>query len=58
MGIFTIYIFGMWLWANKLPCLCNLIVKNLSWGQHIWFNLVFLGLAVIALLLNKPNIKS
>lgn len=57
MGTFTVYIFGMWLWAPNLPCHCNLIVEKLSWGQHIWFNLVFLGLAIIGLLLNKPNIK-
>lgn len=58
MGIFTLYIFGMWLWVDKLPCFCNLIVEKLSWGQHIWFNLVFMALAIIALLIRKPNIKS
>lgn len=58
MGVFTFYIFGMWLWADKLPCFCNLIVEKLSWGEHIWFNLAFIGLAITALLISKPNIKS
>ncbi|WP_394365959.1 MauE/DoxX family redox-associated membrane protein [Pedobacter hiemivivus] len=58
MGIFTAYIVGMWLWASRLPCLCNLIVENLSWGQHIWFNIVFIVLAITALVLSKTNIES
>lgn len=58
MVLFTIYIFGMWLWAPNLPCHCNLIIENLSWGQHIWFNLAFIALAIAALLIKKNNNNS
>ncbi|MNJ87501.1 hypothetical protein D3C87_50210 [compost metagenome] len=50
---FTIYILGMWLWAENLPCHCNLIVEKLSWGEHVVFNMVFIGLAAWALRLVK-----
>lgn len=49
MSVFTIYIGSMMLWADKLPCHCNLIVEKLSWGEHVVFNLVFMGLAAFAL---------
>lgn len=55
MSVFTIYIGSMVLWAEKLPCNCNLIVEKLSWGAHIWFNLGFLVLAIGALWLGRAK---
>ena len=58
MAVFTIYIGSMTLWAERLPCHCNLIVEKLSWGEHVVFNLVFIGLAAFALRLkNNRNLK-
>lgn len=55
MGIFTIYISAIWIWAEKLPCNCNLIIDKLTWGEHLWFNILFIGIAILALKLqNKP----
>ncbi|RZJ87633.1 MAG: hypothetical protein EOO20_15605, partial [Chryseobacterium sp.] len=45
MAVFTAYILSMILWAEKLPCHCNLIIEKLTWGQHIWFNLIFIVIA-------------
>lgn len=56
MVVFTTYILSMILWAEKLPCRCNLIIERLTWGQHIWFNLVFIAVATFALIL-KTNIS-
>lgn len=56
MGIFTVYILSMWLWAEHLPCHCNLIIDNLSWGEHIWFNIFFIVLGSFALKLKKSNL--
>jgi uncharacterized membrane protein (DUF485 family) len=53
MGVFTIYIISMVLWATKLPCHCGGAVEKLSWTQHIWFNLAFIAIAVFALWLSK-----
>jgi len=49
MSIFTIYITSALLniW-DKIPCGCGLIISKLSWLEHIWFNLIFLALSIIA----------
>lgn len=57
MGVFTLYIASMLLWATKLPCHCGGAIEKLSWAQHLWFNLAFMALAVAALWLEK-NRKS
>ena len=58
MIVFTIYILSMFLWAKELPCNCNLIIKNLSWAGHVWFNLIIIGLSILAIKINKTNFKS
>lgn len=55
MTVFTGYILSMLFWAEKLPCHCNLIIEKLSWGQHLWFNVGFIALAVFALWLGKAK---
>ncbi|MEQ7799776.1 MauE/DoxX family redox-associated membrane protein [Pedobacter sp. ASV1-7] len=55
MTVFTGYILSMLFWAKKLPCHCNLIIEKLSWGQHLWFNVGFIALAVLALWLGKAK---
>ena len=55
MGVFTIYIISMVLWATKLPCHCGGAIEKLSWTQHIWFNLAFIAIAVFALWLSKSK---
>jgi len=57
MVVFTTYILSMILWAEKLPCHCNLIIERLTWGQHIWFNLTFIIIATFALILKTNIIK-
>lgn len=34
---------------NRIPCSCGGIISELSWGQHLVFNLVFLGSALVGL---------
>ena len=53
MLLFTCYIVSMVLWAKKLPCHCGGAIEKLSWTQHIWFNMVFIALALFALWLSK-----
>lgn len=55
MIVFTIYILSMILWEEKLPCHCNLIIEQLSWTAHLWFNLGFIVLALYALWLMKKQ---
>jgi hypothetical protein len=55
MTLFTVYILSMLLWASKLPCHCGGVIEKLSWTQHVWFNLAFIALAVLALGLLKTK---
>ncbi|MEB0261822.1 MauE/DoxX family redox-associated membrane protein [Mucilaginibacter sp. 10I4] len=55
MTLFTGYIISALLWEKKLPCHCGGAIEKLSWGQHIWFNLAFILLAIIALWLIKSK---
>ena len=55
MAAFTVYIISMLLWATKLPCHCGGVIEQLSWTQHVWFNLAFIAIAVFALWLGRSN---
>ncbi len=35
---------------SRVPCSCGGILNHMSWGTHLVFNLVFLGLAITGLL--------
>lgn len=49
MSSFTIYIICAMIWERKLPCHCGGAIETLSWGQHIWFNLAFIAIAIVAI---------
>ena len=53
MGVFTLYIASMLLWAEQLPCHCNLILTHLSFGQHLVFNIGFILLAMWGIYLKR-----
>lgn len=53
MGVFTLYITSMLLWADKLPCHCGGAIEMLSWKQHLLFNLGFMLLAILGIYLQK-----
>lgn len=55
MIYFTIYILSVLIWADKLPCHCGGVIEALTWAQHVWFNLVFIALAFVALWLRPVN---
>lgn len=54
LSLFTIYLFIMLLIKHdKLPCSCGGVLKYLSWGQHILFNIVFILLALAGIWTEK-----
>ena len=55
MLLFTLYIASMLLWAEQLPCHCNLILSQLSFGQHLVFNIGFIFLALWGIYLKKKT---
>jgi len=59
MSLFTVYLTHMVLFVPNLPCSCGGVLKELSWNQHLLFNLFFTALGVLALWLtykHKPFI--
>lgn len=44
--LFTLYILWMIFFADHLPCNCGGFISKLSWKQHVWFNLFFIGVSI------------
>lgn len=53
LTIFTLYLLGIVLFSADLPCSCGGFISNLSFGEHIVFNLFFLALSVTGIVLIK-----
>lgn len=53
MTAFTIYIIVLMSIADHLPCSCGGVLAELSWGQHIVFNSVFIALGVLGVMMEK-----
>ncbi|MGX5817755.1 MauE/DoxX family redox-associated membrane protein [Chitinophaga lutea] len=54
LGMFTAYI--ILIKANyfgTVPCSCGGVISQLTWTQHLYFNLFFIGLNVLAIVLYK-----
>lgn len=46
----TLYLGYMVLFSSDLPCACGGVISQLSWGQHILFNLGFVALTAYAII--------
>ncbi|MDH1883690.1 MauE/DoxX family redox-associated membrane protein [Empedobacter falsenii] len=53
MLAFTVYIYLIINYSDFVPCSCGGILEKLGWTEHLIFNLVFVGLAVIAIYLSR-----
>jgi hypothetical protein len=51
MVMFSSYIFIVLHYTSFVPCSCGGILEKMSWNQHLIFNLFFVFLALIALLI-------
>jgi hypothetical protein len=50
MVLFTVYISYMLLFEKNLPCSCGGVLNILTWRQHLFFNCLFTGLAIMGVL--------
>lgn len=55
MSIFTVYIIVITQLSEYVPCSCGGILEDFSWNQHLIFNIVFLLLAILAILLHPQH---
>lgn len=51
MVMFTAYIYIILNFSDFIPCSCGGVLEKLSWTQHLIFNVVFIVLAALAILL-------
>lgn len=59
MGLFSAYIFIMVTFSPFVPCSCGGVLENLTWRQHLYFNLLFVVFGGIGLYLlrQKTNLR-
>jgi hypothetical protein len=48
MLVFTAYISLMMAFSPELPCSCGGVIQQMTWTQHLIFNVLFTGLAFLA----------
>jgi hypothetical protein len=53
--LFTAYIIYMIATDPDLPCSCGGVIQQLSWGQHIIFNLIFIAAGSLAIWLGRKR---
>jgi hypothetical protein len=54
MSAFTIYTVTILLHAFRyIPCSCGGVIRKLTWHQHLYFNLFFVGISLLGLWLKK-----
>jgi uncharacterized membrane protein len=55
MMAFTCYIIYLLKYVPDIPCSCGGILENMTWTQHLIFNIIFTLLALIGLLMLHPR---
>jgi hypothetical protein len=56
MTVFTLYIVLILSGAfHYIPCSCGGVIREFSWKQHLLFNILYLTLSIIGLLLERKN---
>jgi len=51
--LFTVYLVYMVVTTPNLPCNCGGVLKNLTWRQHIFFNLFFMLVSLAGIFLHR-----
>lgn len=57
MVLFTSYIIAILRFSDTIPCSCGGILENISWNQHLLFNILCILLALLAILLSNFSSK-
>lgn len=55
MSLFTIYIYLILNHSAYVPCSCGGILEKLGWREHFLFNVIFVALAIFALVLESKK---
>src|SRR5690606_18288242 len=55
MVMFSVYIFFILNYSPFVPCSCGGILEKMGWEEHLIFNIVFVLLALVAILLQSSD---
>jgi hypothetical protein len=55
MVLFTAYIIAITRFSDDVPCSCGGVLQNMTWDEHLVFNVAFLILSVMAILLYRRS---
>ena len=55
LTVFTVYLVYMVLTDSNLPCSCGGVIPQLSWKQHIAFNIVFIATGLAGIYMQNNN---
>ena len=55
MVMFTGYIFIILNFSDHIPCSCGGVLEKLGWTEHLIFNIVFVVLAFIGIMILSPQ---
>lgn len=55
MVCFTVYIFLILNYSEFIPCSCGGVLEKLGWTEHLIFNIAFIVLAFLAIILIQEN---
>ena len=51
LTMFTAYIYAMLNFSYYIPCSCGGVLSKMTWGQHMWFNIFFILISIIGIVL-------
>lgn len=57
MSVFTLYIIGIFTVASHIPCSCGGILESMSWTDHLIFNVAFVFISAIGIVLVNRESK-
>lgn len=57
MSLFTMYIIAILKFSDYVPCSCGGILESMGWQEHLIFNIVFVVLAIMGILMMPQNGK-
>lgn len=53
LSLFTVYLVYMIVYLPKLPCSCGGVISRMSWRQHVWFNVAWVGAALVGVTMER-----
>lgn len=57
MVVFTGYIIVITKFSDYIPCSCGGILQDMTWNQHLVFNIAFVVLGITGIILSSQSLK-